>query len=346
MIKADNHTWLNLKTEPRHHHHKLIMALQHSPTGSRLPRNDFLDDSTNNGQQQAIIGDAPPGQVQATNTEYVSLVTKPQLPTFMKDRPDIWFFLIESEFTASRIRSDDVKYNATLRALDADTLQQITDIISAPPIVDKYGTLKEVIIKRTAESRQKQMHRLLNDLVLGDKKPSQLLREMKDLAANSINDEMLHNLWVSRLPPSIRPLLLISEFLNLTALAEMADRLMETVTLNSNINAIAQPVAAMSHATHPRIQPVNSTTELQLREIQNAISFIIKELDEVKKLQIQQSQKPQYQHQSRPRSQNRDRPRSPSSEGGVCFYHRQYGHDARRCLLPCSYKPSDNNQGN
>lgn len=101
---------------------------------------------------------------------------------FIKDRPDIWFFLIESEF------------NATLRALDTDTLQQVMDILYNPPERNKYENLKHAIIQRLSDSRQKQIQRLLNDLVLTDKKPSQLLREMKDLAAGSIQDEMLHTL--------------------------------------------------------------------------------------------------------------------------------------------------------
>ena len=109
------------------------------------------------------------------------------------------------------------------------------------------------------------MHRLLNDLVLGDKKSSQLLREMKDLAVNSINEEMLHNLWVSRLPTTIRPLP-PSDALKLDVLAEMADRLMETVTLN-------KPILSSSR----------SSLETQMTELQSAMAFCMKEILDMKK---------------------------------------------------------------
>ena len=89
------------------------------------------------------------------DTEYLAAASKPQLPQFMKDRPDIWFYLIEAEFKVSRTRSDDVKYNSTLKALDPESLSQTTDIIATPPEANKYEILKNTIIKRVAASRQK-----------------------------------------------------------------------------------------------------------------------------------------------------------------------------------------------
>ncbi|XP_043262246.1 uncharacterized protein LOC122403031 [Colletes gigas] len=281
------------------------------------------------------------------DSEYLAAVSKPQLPAFMKERPDIWFYLIEAEFAAARTRSDDVKYNATLRALDPDTLHQITDIISTPPTTNKYATLKQTIIKRVAESRQKQMYRLLNDLVLGDKKPSQLLREMRDLAADSINKEMLHNLWVSRLPNSIRPLLIISDALKLDALAEMADRLMETVTLSEpNTLRPLSTMAAVSQSERPKTPPP-SALAAQLTELQSAMAFCMKTILDVQKQQQQQQQmfeSGRSNHRGRSMSRSQDRNRRSSSQQGSCYYHRRFGQDAKRCTTPCTYKT--HNQGN
>lgn len=169
------------------------MPTERSPIRD-IPNNPELLQRQSTSSEETTLNAHQPLQQTMYDTEYFAAVSKPQLPTFMKDRPDIWFYLIEAELTALRTRSDEIKYNSTLQALDPDTLHQITDIIATPPTTDKYTTLKQTILKRIAQSRQKQMHRLLNDLVLGDKKPSQLLREMKDLAADGINEEMLHNL--------------------------------------------------------------------------------------------------------------------------------------------------------
>lgn len=83
---------------------------------------------------QALVGQV--------NEELIAAIRKVQLPKFLKNRPDIWFFMIEAEFQASSIKSDATKYNATLRTLDPDTVQQITDILYQPPTENKYENLK------------------------------------------------------------------------------------------------------------------------------------------------------------------------------------------------------------
>ncbi|CAD6227324.1 GSCOCG00011979001-RA-CDS [Cotesia congregata] len=75
-------------------------------------------------------------------------------------------------------------------------------------------------------------------MTLGDKIPSQLLREMRELARGSINDDALHQLWKVRLPAWIRPYLLVSPHINdLNGLADLADRL-ELSMGNSSVYAV------------------------------------------------------------------------------------------------------------
>lgn len=50
--------------------------------------------------------------------EYFFAISKPQLPPFIKERPDIWFCLIESEFDTTNTHTDTAKYSATLKGLD------------------------------------------------------------------------------------------------------------------------------------------------------------------------------------------------------------------------------------
>ena len=292
--------------------------------------------STSSGD--TILNVQQPPQQTMYDTEYLAAVSKPQLPAFMKDRPDIWFYLIEAEFAALKTRSDDIKYNSTLKALDSDTLRQITDIITTPPANNKYATLKQTVIKRIAQSRQKQMHLLLNDLVLGDKKPSQLLREMKDLAAESINEEMLHNLWVSRLPNTIRPLLVTSDTLKLDALAEMADRLIEVVTLNEPVipNPPSTVVAVNHQHERPKTPPLSGLT-VQMTELQSAMAFCMKTILDIQKQQQQMRDEARSDRRGRSHSRGRDKDRRSPSQPGLCYYHRRFGQNAERCTTPCTY---------
>ncbi|XP_044005973.1 uncharacterized protein LOC122850994 [Aphidius gifuensis] len=86
------------------------------------------------------------------NESLVNTVSKPQVPNFLKDRPELWFILVEAEFNALKIRNDETKYYSVIRALDAETLQQVTDILHNPPVIDKYRRIKEAIIQRTSVS--------------------------------------------------------------------------------------------------------------------------------------------------------------------------------------------------
>lgn len=116
---------------------------------------------------------------------------------------------LESEFSTYRIRSDEQKYYAVLRHLDEATADIVADILENPPESEKYENLKRTLILRLTDSEEKQLRTLLSDLVLGNKKPSQLLREMKSLAGDRVSDDLLRTLWVQRLPSRMQELLLI-----------------------------------------------------------------------------------------------------------------------------------------
>ncbi|XP_066589575.1 uncharacterized protein [Prorops nasuta] len=250
--------------------------------------------------------------------DLISVIRKPQLPAFMRDRPDIWFILIETEFRANRITGDESKFSATLRALDTETLQQITDMIYRPPEKDKYETLKKIVVQRLSDSRQKQIQRLLNELVLGDKRPSQLLREMRDLAAGGITEDMLHTLWLNRLPSHLRPLLVASESLDLKAVAEMADRMMEITCSNSPyIMKTSQSVNSVEN-----VQFSISKFEKRMDDFQSALTLC---LSQMTKLMAQAVQNGSQQHRGRPRS----RSRTPDNRG-ICYFHKKFGKEAHK----------------
>lgn len=330
------------------------MSLHHTPLRPSCPtlQNELIsvDESTegdnegpSNVSQQ--LHDIQYPREQVPNLGYVSddlisAIRKPQPPPFIKDRPDIWFFLIESEFNTTRTRSDEAKYNATLRALDTDTLQQVTDILYNPPEQNKYEHLKRAIIQRLSDSRQKQIQRLLNDLVLADKKPSQLLREMKDLAAGSVQDEMLHSLWINRLPVTIRPLLVTSNTLDLNALAEMADRIMDATYSQPNVMATTYSQPNIMAVSRVDATPSTSSSSIQrleqrVDELQKALALCLREITA---LSTQSSfQRPRYRSRSRPRS------KTPEN-AGICYYHKRFGTDAQKCTTPCTFKQQS--QGN
>ncbi|XP_075990207.1 uncharacterized protein LOC142985849 [Anticarsia gemmatalis] len=118
-------------------------------------------------------------------------------------------------------------YNA-LTKLGRDAIQQVADIVASPPETSKYDTLKKRLLQIYEESETKQVRKLITEIELGDQKPSQLLRRMKELTRGRIEDETLKILWQGHLPSSVQAVLTVTSTSNLEELAVIADKIMDT----------------------------------------------------------------------------------------------------------------------
>ncbi|GFU56457.1 integrase catalytic domain-containing protein [Nephila pilipes] len=109
-------------------------------------------------------------------------------------------------------------------SLDENVLDFVVDILSNPPENEKYDTLKKALLSRLTDTEESRLKKLLTDLELGGKLPSDLLRQMKSLAGNSISDEVIKSLWLQRLPQQTKAILTMSND-TLNKIAEMADKI-------------------------------------------------------------------------------------------------------------------------
>ncbi|GFY64704.1 uncharacterized protein TNIN_160401 [Trichonephila inaurata madagascariensis] len=105
------------------------------------------------------------------------------------------------------------KYNIVVAALDENVLDFVVDILSNPPHVDKYETLKNALLNRLTDTEESRLKKLLTDMELGDRRRSDLLRQMKSLAGSSISDELIKSLWLQRLPQQTQAILSIRRFI-------------------------------------------------------------------------------------------------------------------------------------
>ncbi|KAI4473783.1 hypothetical protein M0804_015177, partial [Polistes exclamans] len=153
---------------------------------------------------QASIGSEPASHLTtATADNPVNEVTV-RLPTFLGNMPDIWFQQIESTFKNRRITSDARKFELVFEALTPDIMEKISDFLRRPPEVDKYSAIKRLILQRLTDSKQKQILRFLNELQMGDKQPSQFLREMRNLVGNLVHEDVLRTRFLQGMPMNIR----------------------------------------------------------------------------------------------------------------------------------------------
>ncbi|XP_052741510.1 uncharacterized protein LOC128198752 [Bicyclus anynana] len=238
---------------------------------------------------------------------------------------------------------DAAKYNLVVAKLGKDVIQQVTDILIAPPEEQRYDKLKEKLLAIYEESENRQIQKLMGEMELGDQRPSHLLRKMQDLARNKINDETLSVLWQNLLPVAVRGVLAATDTNDLARLAKIADKVME--------NMRPQPLAEIA------TKSTNSDNTAILAEI-------AKLTDRVEQLSRHRSESRDRgfhggfrggfrggprggfrgRYRGRSHSRRRDSTTSdPDNPSQLCWYHEQFKSRANKCSQPCNWKkPSEN----
>ncbi|KAF9413074.1 hypothetical protein HW555_008594 [Spodoptera exigua] len=265
------------------------------------------------------MDDASPMKPQATlSKEDVEMISvKSRIPPFWRDKPRLWFAQFETMVSNQKL-SEEGKFGLAVAQLDKVDVEQISDIILSSARTGRFEALKTRLLSVYEESENKQLQKLLNEVELGDQRPSQLLRRMRDLARDKMPDETLRMLWMSHLPSSTRAVLAVSEESKLDSLAAMADKMGEqTKEANS--------VCSCSHTS----AATQSSTPSPDDRIINMIEALTKE---VAALKMDRSRN-YYRGPRRDRYRSRSRSKSTSRDSSICYFHRKFGKEAYRCRL-------------
>ncbi|GFX30030.1 transposon Tf2-9 polyprotein [Trichonephila clavipes] len=255
-----------------------------------------------------------------------------RLPPFWKSNVRLWIAQCDHAFTFSGISSDDTKYSALVANLDAETLSYVSDIVLSPPNSDKYHTLSQRLITQFSDSETQKIKKLLTDLQLGDEKPSHLLRKMKELSNGQLQDDFLQSLWLQRMPPHIQTVLSTSSE-PLDKLATIADKVSEVVGASSTICA-AKTVPPPSQSSSCNAQPTMDSLARQIQELSLRVAELTRERNSSR-----------HQRYSSDRRRSHSRSRSVNRGSGICYYHRRYKEQARKCVSPCAFVQKKTNSG-
>ena len=120
-------------------------------------------------------------------------------------------------------------------------------------------------------SRRLQLQQLLLTEDLGDRKPSQLLRQMLKLRVGTTGeadqDEFFREIYLQKLPLTVRPALAIHKDKTLNALAEMADNMVEV----QGPQAVHNPHGEIDQLQqgNPEIATINSQIKKLWRALQS-----------------------------------------------------------------------------
>ncbi|XP_075990294.1 uncharacterized protein LOC142985937 [Anticarsia gemmatalis] len=153
-----------------------------------------------------------------------------KVPPFSPEEPELWFALFEGQLETYGIKDDSAKFNQVLNNLDIVHAKAVKDLIVSPPARHKYVKIKAELVRRLSASHEKKVGQLLTHEELGDRKPSQFLRHLQDLAGPSVPADFVKTIWSQRLPSNIQTLVASQPTLSLEQLADLADHVHDIVT--------------------------------------------------------------------------------------------------------------------
>ncbi|VDM02529.1 unnamed protein product [Schistocephalus solidus] len=234
----------------------------------------------------------------------------------------LWLRTVESRYALRQIK-ERIRNSIMLWWHYQGTLLLIID---SPPT----EALKEALTSHISLSTQKRLQSLIFEDKLGDRKPTQVLRRLKQLVdGKKLDDIIFKQLFLWWLPSFVQTILAPSIPTSaVEVLAETADHI---------INYYPQPLSvnSSSHATAtPNIEDVVKCLDALTLEDSQLHAFCI------------------YNRRS---PSNTRRPRSPrpvsgpSTNNGFCWYYHTFGSNAHHCQSACRYKkfqtetlPADN----
>ncbi|GFV59532.1 hypothetical protein TNCV_1752711 [Trichonephila clavipes] len=112
---------------------------------------------------------------------------------------------------------------------------------------------------------------------------------------------------------------------SLDKLAIIADKVSEVVGASSTICA-ATTVPPPSQSSSCSVQPTMDSLVRQIQELSLQVAELTRERNSSR-----------HQRYSSDRRRSHSRSRSVNRGSGICYYHRRYKEQARKCVSPCAF---------
>lgn len=270
------------------------------------------------------------GNPNDSSTNVVSKLDVSQIkfkaPSFWRSNPELWFKEVEDQFTAISINSDKMQFQYVIAAIEsAEISKHIADIILNPPTVNMYSTLKYRIIERFSEFDDTRLKEIIQNMELSDQRPSDLLREMRDLSFGKFSEDVLKTLWFQKLPDQIK-----------TVISTSGDTLDNLAIMADKINKVDDSRTANSASTNkPKVTEVSKIDVLETRIL--SLSKKVDELSRSRSRSCSSTKKiKRIMSLSKTRESSKQRQQS-------CWYHLMFGEDALKCRNPCNFSSNSDN---
>lgn len=263
-----------------------------------------------------------------------------KLPPFWSNMVTGWFVQAESVFRRARVTVEETRYDHVLSVLPQDVIADVLDVIELnakvaeefpvrkredPSLPDPtpYSDLKNALISRNSRSEKQRFEQILSRETIGDRKPSEFYRHLKQLAGDSklINEELIKTLWLRALPAQMQQSLISSGRSTMTDLCALADALLEVTRTQPSSSLFA-------------IGSTPSPQDDRMSRLENQISALTKAFEEMSGTRGKSEGKSRN---PRGRSKSRNR-KDVLSANGLCFYHENFKEKAHSCRPGCQWK--------
>ncbi|XP_064470149.1 uncharacterized protein LOC135384897 [Ornithodoros turicata] len=177
---------------------------------------------------------------------------------------------------------------------------------------------------------------------LGDRKPSQLLRRMQQLlGSNTLDNTILRELFLQRLPSQVRLVLTAAGDISIDDQARLADRILELSVQSTSPIASVDAAAASSSssgASHKsplqQVVPVSDSIAALTTNVEQLQSTVAHLTNMV--ANMQGFGRTTRQPGRTPSRSRRTRSASPAANSTICWYHCTFGDTTQRCRPPCA----------
>jgi hypothetical protein len=181
----------------------------------------------------------------------IAAVSKVDLPAFWDADRVLWFRQCESAFRRARTVSSGVKFDHVVGKLPNAVSLSCRSLLLSINFKDKdaYERLKKHLCKNYSKSKWQQGYALLDHPGLGDRRPSQLLQDMRALLPEKEAEGVLFQcLFLKRLPTPMSEAIMAAGLENIEDMAAMADRLHDKPAA-AGVSAVTAQPPCCSHVS-------------------------------------------------------------------------------------------------
>lgn len=285
-----------------------------------------------------------------------SKLVKFNLPEFNSQDPETWFVAVEIIFTSNKVTADEERFSYLLQHLDSQELVHLRDILTSKA-ANRYEQSKKRLIQVHGKSRTEQLTQLLRGASIPTNcKPSIILANIKHYAGVAADTpemkDILHSIWIQKLPTRTREILAPSSNQPLEKQAEIADILYETyechnnqIAAVSNTSVNPQTMSTLSSNSNSVQNSTSASTSTPAVDFSLLLSMMSSMQAQISAIAAKQEERSRSRQRSptpynarRRYSRNRSRNASESRAqfyDGECWYHNTFGQKARKCIPGC-----------